>query len=193
MMKRLILLLIPVLLAACAQAPVQVPPPAPAPVVVLPPPPPPPPPCPPPSPLVELFDYYQRLRTAPNAEQQREASQLQQQSAPRSDALILQQAMLATLGHGPADPGRLLQQLENLQKSREEASAPLRPLAALLFNVLSEQRRLEEQNEKTATLLKDEQKRRETIEEKQAALQEKLEGLKAIERNLLNRPQGKKP
>lgn len=190
----MILLLAALALTACARPPQPVAPAAPAPVVVAPLSPPPPPPCPPPSPVVELLDYYQQLRLMSAAELQKEqASLLAAANPPRSDAAVIQLAMLASLNRGTSDWGRLLAQLDALQKSREAASAPLRALAALLHGVLGEQRRLEDQNEKSAALLREEQRRREGLEEREAALQEKLEGLKAIERNLLNRPQGKKP
>lgn len=189
----MILLLAALALTACARPPLPVAPAVPAPVAVAPLSPP-PPPCPPPSPVVELLDYYQQLRLMSAAELQKEqASLLAAANPPRSDAVVIQLAMLASLNRGTSDWGRLLAQLDALQKSRDAASAPLRALAALLHGALGEQRRLEDQNEKSAALLREEQRRREGLEEREAALQEKLEGLKAIERNLLNRPQGKKP
>ena len=156
--------------------------------------PPPPPPCPPPSPQIELLDYYQQLRQMNAAELQKEqATLLAPANLPRGDAGVIQLAMLASLNRTTTDWGRLLAQLDAVQKGREPSAAQYRPLAVLLYSTLMEQRRLEEQNEKTATLLREEQRRREGLEEREAALQEKLEGVKAIERNLLNRPQGKKP
>lgn len=192
-MNRIISILTVLFLAACAHPAVKAP--APAVVVVAPVPvAPPPPPCPPESPVAGLLDYYQRLRLYSAAELQREQAALQQQATqPRADAWVIQQAMLASLNRGTGDWGRLLSQLDALHKSREESATPLKPLASLLYSLLAEQRRLDEQNEKNSSLLREEQKRREALEEKEAALQEKLEGLKAIERNLLNRPQGKKP
>lgn len=143
---------------------------------------------------MELLDYYQQLRQMTTAELQKEqANLLAAANPPRGDAGVIQLAMLASLNRTASDWGRLLAQLDVLQKSREPASAPFRPLAALLHGNLSEQRRLDEQNEKAALQLREEQRRREGLEEREAALQEKLEGLKAIERNLLNRPQVKKP
>lgn len=144
----------------------------------------------------DLLDYFARMRAATTAEQGRELQQVQAQlqsaSAPRG-RLLVQLAMLAALGRPVSDPGRLIQQLDALQKSTDPQERGVRPLASLLHYLLLEQRRAEDHYEKSAQALREEQRRREALEEREAALLEKLEGLKAIERNLMTRPQVKKP
>lgn len=164
-------------------APQPAPPPPPAPVVK---------PCPPTPAVLDLLDYYQRVRQLGAAELQREQQVVLAAagSVPR-DVQIVQLAMLALQMRAAGDWSRLLPQVEAIARGREEAGPGVRPLAQLLLAGQQEIRRLEEQSDKLTQQLRDEQKRREAAESREAALQDKLEGLKAIERNLLNRPQGK--
>lgn len=144
--------------------------------------------------VVELLDYYQRLRGASSTELQREQTLLNQQgNLLKTDAWVIQQAMLSTVARNSNDVGRILPSLDGVAKSKEPSSTPYRPLAVMLYTLLSEQKKLEEQVDKTTVQLREEQRRAEIAEEKQAALQDKLAGMIAIERSLLNRPQGKKP
>lgn len=144
--------------------------------------------------VVELLDYYQRLRGASSTELQREQTLLNQQgNLLKTDAWVIQQAMLSTVARNSNDVGRILPSLDGVAKSKEPSSTPYRPLAVMLYTLLSEQKKLEDQMDKTTGQLREEQRRAEIAEEKQAALQDKLAGMIAIERSLLNRPQGKKP
>lgn len=143
---------------------------------------------------VELLDYYQRLRGLSALELGKEQNLLNQQATqPRSDAWLVQQALLQSVMHGPNDLSRSLVSLDSVLKNKEPANPSIRQLAVLLYSLLSEQKRLEDQNEKASAQLRDDQKQLETLAAKHAALQDKLDGLKAIERSLLNRPQGNKP
>lgn len=144
--------------------------------------------------VVELLDYYQRLRGASSAELLREQTLLNQQgNLLKTDAWVIQQAMLATVARNSNDVSRVLPSLDGVAKSKEPLSTQYRSLAVMLYGLLSEQKKLEEQVDKTTVQLREEQRRAEIAEEKQAALQDKLAGMIAIERSLLNRPQGKKP
>lgn len=153
--------------------------------------------CPQPSPVPDLLDHVNRLRLASATELQREQqnvqSQMQTANAGQRTRLVIQQALLTSLGRLPADYPRVLLQLEAIQKSSDAQDAPWRSLAALLHALLADQRRQAETLEKQTLALKEEQRRREGMEEREAALQEKLEGLKAIERNLMNRTPVNKP
>lgn len=143
---------------------------------------------------LELLEYYQRLRGLSAAELAKEQNLLNQQAPqPRTDAWLVQQALLQSVAHGPNDLSRSLVSLDAVLKNKEPANPSVRQLAVLLYSLISEQKRLEDQNEKASAQLRDDQKQLETMAAKQAALQDKLDGLKAIERSLLNRPQGNKP
>ena len=127
---------------------------------------------------------YHRYRVLSTADAAREVNtQLDQK---RSELSQLQLAILMAQVHGPGDLNRALQLLDNLSRQKTPDALALRPLVTL-FNVQwTEQRRLEDQVDKLNQQVKDDQKR---IDQ----LNEKLEGMKAIERNLqprLPRPPG---
>lgn len=143
---------------------------------------------------LELLEYYQRLRGLSAAELVKEQNLLNQQATqPRTDAWLVQQALLQSVAHGPNDLSRSLVSLDAVVKNKEPANVSIRQLAVLLYSLIAEQKRLEDQNEKASAQLREDQRQLETMAAKQAALQDKLDGLKAIERSLLNRPQGNKP
>lgn len=80
-----------------------------------------------------------------------------------------------------ADLVRAQSTLEQITRSGLAEAQPWRPWARMLLVRAQEQRRLEEQNERQAQQIKDQQRRLD-------ALQDKLEALKAIERSLGPRP-----
>lgn len=147
-----------------------------------------------PASAADLLEYYQRLRGLSAAELAREQVALNQQATqPRADSWVVQQVLLQSVQRGPNDLGRSLNALDAVVKNKEPANASVKQLAGLVYGFLQEQKRLEEQTEKLNAQLRDEQKQQDALAAKQAALQDKLDGLKAIERSLLNRPQGNKP
>jgi len=181
-----------VLLAACtlvqpAPAPVQPPPPAPAPV------PPPPPPPPPPAPQVDpadavarrLLAYHEQLRQMSPAELGQELTRMNAlvaanaQSASPSVVLELSLALAQSRNNG--DLARAAALLDPIVKSSNPDLAPWQPLARLLSARFIEQRKLEEQLERTNVQLRE-------VQRNLTQTNDKLEALKAIERSLTARP-----
>ncbi|MDV7398501.1 hypothetical protein RZS08_44255, partial [Arthrospira platensis SPKY1] len=77
----------------------------------------------------------------------------------------------------PVETARALGLLQRLQASATAEAEALRPLARLLADLLSNQRRLEEQVDRHAAQLRDAQRRIDR-------LGERLEAMRAIERSL---------
>ena len=127
---------------------------------------------------------YHRYRVLSTADAAREVNtQLDQK---RNELSQLQLAILMAQVHGPGDLNRALQLLDSLSRQKTPDALALRPLVTLFSVQWTEQRRLEDQVDKLNQQVKDDQKR---IDQ----LNEKLEGMKAIERNLqprLPRPPG---
>jgi hypothetical protein len=162
-----------------APEPAPPPPPvaAPAPVAV---PAPPPAPAPDPAALADaaarrLLAFHERLRESGPVDLVREQARLGE--APDQPAQALEMALLLAQRQQPGDLARALALVEPL--TRATAPAPWQAPARLLHARLAEQRKLEEQVEKQATQLREQQRRLE-----QLAAQ--LEALKAIERSLNN-------
>ena len=174
-------------LAGCVTPPA---PPAPAPAATpLPPPPPvaapvPPPPAPPSTPdpaavadaaARRLLAFHERLRDGGPLDLAREQARIGE--SPDQPGSALELALLLAQRQQPGDVARALTLLEPL--TRAGAPAAWQAPARLLHARLTDQRKLEEQVERQATQLRDQQRRLE-----QLAAQ--LEALKAIERSLNN-------
>lgn len=131
---------------------------------------------------VELLGYQQRIRAMGSDELAAEyAAAGQVLAKQKSDAARLRLAMLLSLpGASFRDDGRAVALAEEVAGRKNPDSSGLRPLASLIAVTAGEQRRQEERNQKLAQKLQEEEKRAD-------ALQQKLDGLKAIEKNLLNR------
>jgi hypothetical protein len=130
----------------------------------------------------DLLVYHQRIR-AMSAEELgvEQAAATQALAKQKSDSARLRLAMLLSLpGSAFRDDGRAVALAEEVANRKNPDSSSLRPLASLIAANASEQRRQEDRNQKLAQRLQEEEKRAET-------LQQKLDGLKAIEKNLLNR------
>ncbi len=126
-----------------------------------------------------LLAYHQRLRRMQQGELLKELSGLSlQQSTPK---LSLQIGMILMLTRGSGDLARAQAQFDSVASSSEQAAQALKPLAQLLSSHCAEARRLSEHNEKLIAQLKENQR-------KTDQLNDMLEGLKAIERNLPVRP-----
>jgi hypothetical protein len=130
----------------------------------------------------ELLMYHQRLRGMSSEELGAEYTTASQAfSKQKSDSARLRLAMLLDLpGTTFHDDARAQALAEEVAKGKNPEGSALRPLAALIAANVAEQRRQDERNQKLAQRLQEEEKRAE-------ALQQKLDGLKAIEKNLLNR------
>lgn len=174
------------MLAGCVTAPLPAetaPVVIPVPVVSVPAPPP-PPPAPPVATASDLATRHvlaatERVRSLPPAELARELARLGDGSAGPQATMELAVA-LAQSPH-PADTVRALVLLDGLQRNPSPDAAAWHPVARLLAAGLAEQRRLEETVERQNQQLRDQQRRLEQ-------LNDKLEALKAIERNLVTRP-----
>ena len=133
---------------------------------------------------VELLGYFQRIRSMTAEELGSEYALVSQAFAKqKSDAGRLRLAMLLSLPHASfRDDARAVQLAEEVQNAKPADGAPAKQFAGVLVSVVNEQRRQEERYQKLGQKLKDEEKRGE-------ALQQKLEALKTIEKNLINREQ----
>lgn len=132
--------------------------------------------------VVELIGYHQRIRGMNGEELAAEyAAATQAFAKQKSDAARLRLAMLLSLpGASFRDDGRAVALAEELASRKGADSAPLRALAALIAANVSEQRRQEDRNQKLSQRVQEEEKRAD-------ALQQKLDGLKAIEKSMLSR------
>ncbi len=164
-----------------AAAPAQAPLPLPAPTPALPPAPA-PPPVPDATALADaaarrLLAFSERLREMGPVDLVREQARMADapDASGQAPAQTLEQALLLAQRQQPGDLARAVALLEPL--TRATAPAPWQAPARLLHARLYEQRKLEEQLERQAVQLRDQQRRLE-----QVAAQ--LEALKAIERSL---------
>lgn len=132
--------------------------------------------------MADLLAYYQRIRTLGGDELAVEYGAATQALAKqKSDAGRLRLAMLFSLpGAAFRDDGRAAALAEDVASRKSPESSSLRPLALFIAATANEQRRHEERNQKLSQRLQEEEKRAD-------ALQQKLDGLKAIEKNILDR------
>lgn len=136
---------------------------------------------------IGLIAYQQRIRGLSGDELAVEyAAASQAMVRQKSDAARLRLAMLLSLpGATFRDDERAAALADEVANRRTAATADgLRPLAALIAVHIGEQRRQEDRNQKLAQKLQEEEKRAD-------ALQQKLDGLKAIEKSMLNREPAK--
>lgn len=121
------------------------------------------------------LSYYAHARGLNAAEWARENEALREAVARNpSDFLRLRQALLLLAPAAPAkEQARLGPLLERVERDTQKSPASLHALVQLLRGELEERRRLEDK-------LRDEGKKNEELEQK-------LEALKAIEKNLLDR------
>jgi methyl-accepting chemotaxis protein len=126
-----------------------------------------------------LLAYHQSLRRMSQGELLKELSGLSlQQATPK---LALQTGMILMLTRGAGDLARAQAQFDSVASSSEPAAQSIKPLAQLLSSHCAEARRLSEHADRLAAQLKENQRKTEQ-------LNDMLEGLKAIERNLPVRP-----
>lgn len=153
---------------AGAVTPPQVPPPAP-----------PPPVAPAAAPVAAALEHADRVRSLNGPELTAEITRLNAMGAAPLRQLQLAQALLQT--HQSSEYGRIQQLLQSVLANDGEEARQLHPLARLLAAHQAQLRRLEEQNDRQAQLVREGQKR---IDQ----LSERLEALRAIERSMPTRP-----
>lgn len=107
---------------------------------------------------------------------------------PNSVEAAMDQALALSMTHAPGDIVKAQSLLDQVLHNNTPDADPYRSLARLLAYRLSEQRRAEEAADRAATQLRDQQRE---SQKKLDALNDKLEALKAIERNLNTRPGSK--
>ncbi|MET0218915.1 MAG: hypothetical protein ABW205_13450 [Burkholderiales bacterium] len=187
--RRYTLILVIAVLTACAAPKRSSPPPAvppdPAPVLVEPPrpelKPEPLPSEPQPSELDRVLLHFESVRRMQAPEAARELEQARQSfSRARTDYNRVQFALLSLLPNtGGRDDAKSIALLEPMLKDsprdKSGAGSGLRAFAVLLYNQITEERKLEDR-------MKEEQKRAD-------ALQQKLDALKEVEKSLLDREQ----
>ena len=129
--------------------------------------------------VTALLTYAERLRVLSPAEL---AAEIVVQGDPGTAPLRQMQLALAlTHTHQPVDTARALGLVQRVIGHPEAESVPLKPLARLLVERLTEVRRLEDAAERQAQQLRESQRR---IEQ----LNDRLEAMRAIERSLNSRP-----
>ncbi|MFT4191402.1 MAG: hypothetical protein QM617_07775 [Comamonas sp.] len=134
-------------------------------------------------PLIAVLNYADKIRTLGAADIAREIAQLNP-LAERPDPDVqpqrqLQLALALAQTRNLPDLVRAIGLTQRVQEVRTPVTQQLQPLARLLQQRYTEQRRVEDLNERQAQLLRDTQRRLE------AAL-DRMEALKAIERSLYN-------
>lgn len=129
--------------------------------------------------LRELLAFHDRVRQLGPQDLASEIARLNEE--PPVPRTTLQLALLLGQTRSNGDLARALALLDALLRSTAPEAAPWQPLARLLARGYAEQRRLEEQLERQNQQARDSQRKLEQ-------LNEKLEALKAIERNLTTRP-----
>jgi hypothetical protein len=164
-------------------------------------PPPPPPPEPPPKPVVmevhcapaadeddiaarHFIATQNRLSTLNTADLSTEANR---PADPNSVQSQIDQALALGLTHTPGDLQRAQTLVDQVIHNTAQEADPWRGPARLLASMYADQRRADEQVEKTAQQLRDAQRE---SQRKLDQVNEKLEQLKAIERSLNTRPAG---
>lgn len=127
----------------------------------------------------DLLAYFQRTRLLPSSELPRLMADLN--VAARTPHREVQRAILFGFMRGNGDLARAMTALDGVVKSSDAEAERIKPLAYFLYANYSEWRRLDEAADKQNQQLKDAQRRADL-------LSQKLEDLKAIERQLPTRP-----
>ena len=134
----------------------------------------------------EVLAYYQRIKPLPaDALAAEHAAASQTLAKQKSDVSRLKLALLLLLPNTPfKDESRAAALAEDVLNSKTVDMPNMKNLALLIVSVASEQKRQEERLQQLALKLKEEEKRAE-------AAQQKLDALKTIEKDLINREQTK--
>jgi hypothetical protein len=133
--------------------------------------------------LETVLNYADKIRTLPGSDIAREIgrlSPLAEQAGPEIQPLYqLQLALALAQTRNTLDLVRAIGLTQRVQEVRSPLTLALQPLARLLQQRYSEQRRAEELNDRLGLLLRDTQRRLDSAHDR-------LEALKAIERSLYN-------
>ena len=133
-----------------------------------------------------LLNYYQRIRALSGESLAAEyALAAQALAKQRSDGNRLKAALLLTLPNASfRDDSRAAALAEETLNNKASDNAELKTFAQYIAAVANEQKRQEDRYQQLSQRLKEEEKRSE-------ALQQKLDAVKSIEKDLINREQTK--
>ena len=127
----------------------------------------------------DLLAYFQRVRLLPSSELPRLMADLNVLA--RTPHREVQRAILFGFMRGNGDLARAMAALDGVVKSSDAEAERIKPLAYFLYANYSEWKRLDDAADKQNQQFKDAQRRADQ-------LSQKLEDLKAIERQLPTRP-----
>lgn len=134
--------------------------------------------------LRALLALYRKSRGMSATELARERAALQGKTAEPLQAMRL--AVL--LGHERSELARALGLLDGIAKSDDPQALALQPFARLLSDQYAERLKLEVQVDRLGANIRESERRAAALQEKAATLQEKIDALADIERNLPGRP-----
>ena len=141
-----------------------------------------------------LMNYAQKIRTLNAEELTSEFSAMSQNFAKKkSDLNRIRLAILYSSPYGTfRDDTAALNLLdEYLASNNAEDKSMLKNYAKSLFANIVEQKKQDERIQKLLQKVKDEQKRADTLQQKNDELQQKLNAIKSIEKNMIERDNGR--
>lgn len=144
--------------------------------------------------ITTLMNYAQRVRTLNAEELNQEFNAVSQAFAKKkSDLNRMRLVILFSLPYSTfRDDAAALNLLdEYLATSSVEDKSVLKSYAKSLFATITEQRKQDERIQKLIQKVKDEQKRADALQQKNEELQQKLDAIKSIEKNMIERDNGR--
>lgn len=144
--------------------------------------------------ITVLMNYAQRVRTLNAEELNLEFNAVSQTFAKKkSDLNRMRLVILFSLPYATfRDDAAALNLLdEYLAASSAEDKSVLKNYAKSLFATIAEQKKQDERIQKLIQKVKDEQKRAEALQQKNEELQQKLDAIKSIEKNMIERDNGR--
>lgn len=144
--------------------------------------------------ITTLMNYAQRVRTLNAEELNQEFNAVSQAFAKKkSDLNKMRLGILFSLPYSTfRDDAAALNLLdEYLATSSVEDKSVLKSYAKSLFATITEQKKQDERIQKLIQKVKDEQKRADALQQKNEELQQKLDAIKSIEKNMIERDNGR--
>ena len=144
--------------------------------------------------ITTLMNYSQKIRTLNPEELTSEFNAMSQNFAKKkSDLNRIRMATLLSFPYGTfRDDAAALNLLdEYLASNGAEDKSVLKNYAKVLFANIVEQKKQDERIQKLLQKVKDEQKRADTLQQKNDELQQKLNAIKSIEKNMIERDNGR--
>ena len=144
--------------------------------------------------IANLMNYAQKIRTLSAEELTSEFNAMSQNFAKKkSDLNRIRLAILYSFPYSTfRDDTAALNLLdEYLATSSAEDKGLLKNYAKFLFANIVEQKKQDERIQKLLQKVKDEQKRADTLQQKNDELQQKLNAIKSIEKNMIERDNGR--